>query len=96
MSYDPEPKPEAKPQFTPEQVQQAMQALGRQIARDRKLYLDKAWFRGNSARGRYFRLSPYYEDPGADIFWFAGYDGLTLQDAALLHDAACAAKEGTA
>ena len=39
-------------------------------------------------QGRYERLSPYYEDPGADIFWYAGYDGLTLQEAIILHDAA--------
>jgi hypothetical protein len=57
-------------------------------ARERKLYLDKAHWRGESARGRYMRVSPYYEDPGADVFWYAGFDGLSLEEAAVLHDAA--------
>lgn len=70
--------------------------VARQVARERKHELEQAWFKGNSARGRYMRISPYYEDQGRDIFWFAGYDGVSLQDAVLLHDAACAAREGEA
>lgn len=82
--------------ITPEQARLAMQALGRQFARERKNELDRAWFRGQNAQKRFLRVSPYYEDPGADLFWYAGYDGVSLADAALLHDAAFAAKEGTA
>ena len=87
--------PEPNPELTPYEAS-GLRALARLLAKQRKDELDAAWSRGVDARGRYMRVSPYYEDPGKDVFWFAGYDGLTLQDAALLHDAAFASKEGTA
>jgi hypothetical protein len=65
-------------------------AFVRQLAKARKQELDNCWWKGQAARGRYMRVSPYYEDPGADVFWYAGYDGLSLEEAAVLHDAALA------
>jgi hypothetical protein len=53
----------------------------------RKEQLERCYWKGLNARGRYMRVSPYYEDRGADVFWYAGYDGLSLQEAAVLHDA---------
>jgi hypothetical protein len=36
----------------------------------------KCWRRGQTAKENGFaRISPYYEDAGADAAWFAGYDG---------------------
>lgn len=77
-----------QPALTPDVAKRALEAIARVYARGRKTQLEDCWRKGNSATGRYERLSPYYEDPGADIFWYAGYDGLTLQEAIILHDAA--------
>jgi hypothetical protein len=61
-------------------------AFVRQLAKARKQELDKCWWKGQSARGRYMRVSPFYEDPSADVFWYAGFDGLSLEEAVILHD----------
>lgn len=43
---------------------------------------EDAYHRGKSdkERGR-MRVSPYYENANLDHFWFAGYDGRTLDEA---------------
>lgn len=75
-------------EITPEVFQRGVTALSRLYARQRKEELERCWFQGSLAKGRFDRVSPYYEDPGADIFWFAGFDGFSLQEAIVLHDAA--------
>lgn len=48
-----------------------MARLGQMEMRKRRAY-----FRGQSARENgWVRVSPFYEDDGADMAWFAGYDG---------------------
>lgn len=43
--------------------------------------LKEAYYLGQAARERHLlRVTPYYEDPVADEYWFAGYDGVKLED----------------
>ena len=77
-----------QPDATQEQMRRAVTAIARVYARGRKEWLETCYRKGAAAQGRFMRVSPYYEDPGADLFWYAGYDGLSFQDAVLLHDAA--------
>lgn len=35
----------------------------------------------NDKRAGFDRVSPYYDAPGSDHFWFAGYDGKTMEEA---------------
>jgi hypothetical protein len=77
-----------QPEITPERFQEGLEAIARVYARGRMEYLRMAYSRGVDAAGRYERVSPYYEDAGADVFWFAGYDGLTFTEARVMHDAA--------
>ena len=43
--------------------------------------LKEAHYQGEEAKrlGR-MRVTPYYEDPIADTYWFAGYEGVKLED----------------
>jgi hypothetical protein len=41
-----------------------------------------AYLSGKSAKKQGFaRVTPYYEAPKSDHFWFAGYDGKTMEEA---------------
>lgn len=82
-----------QPELTPELAQRVTQAIARQYAKGRKFYLETCYRKGAASPGRFERFSPYYEDPGADIFWYAGYDGFTFEEAVILHDAAFDAKQ---
>lgn len=43
--------------------------------------LQEAHYQGQVARKRgSMRVPPYYEDPIADGYWLAGYDGVKLED----------------
>jgi hypothetical protein len=44
----------------------------------------KAYYLGKSSKGRGFiRLSPFYEDEQADVYWYGGYDGKTEEEMGL-------------
>lgn len=44
-------------------------------------YLKQAYERGKTAKSKKFmRVSPFYEEPDADKYWFAGFDGRKLEE----------------
>jgi hypothetical protein len=51
-------------------------------------YLEHCWALGANAQEFGFsRVSPYYENPEADLFWFFGFDGLSFEAAMRLESA---------
>ena len=47
-----------------------------------KIHPQAAFQEGQKAKAAHkFRVTPYYDKPGADHFWFAGYDGKTFEEA---------------
>jgi hypothetical protein len=51
-------------------------------------YLEHCWNKGVNAREVGFeRVSPYYENVDADIYWFAGFDGMSFEAAMQIHSA---------
>lgn len=51
--------------------------------------LEHCWAKGENAREVGFeRVSPYYENVEADLYWFAGFDGVSFDAALRLYTAA--------
>jgi hypothetical protein len=49
-------------------------------------WLEHCWNKGANAREIGFeRVSPYYEDIDADLYWFAGFDGMSFEAAIEIH-----------
>ena len=61
-----------------QQIAQDSRSLKKKHAVHPKL----AWAIGRKAKHQGMdRISPYYERPGSDHFWLAGYDGKTMEEA---------------
>lgn len=51
--------------------------------------LEHCWVKGlNSREVGFARVSPYYENVEADLYWFAGFDGVSFEAALRLYTAA--------
>ena len=69
------------PEIARKMQEQLMQRLGG-LPRGHKVHPRKAHASGvENKRLGMGRVSPYYEAPKSDHFWFAGYDGKTIQEA---------------
>ena len=69
----------------PEPAVKAVKSFLRRSA-ERLSYLGHCWEQGVNAKECGFaRVSPYYENIEADLFWFSGFDGLSLEATMQIH-----------
>lgn len=75
----------ALPQGTQQQLSdadKATMAKATSAFKHPRIHPRQAFARGVVAkRQRWYRVTPYYEMPQADHFWFAGFDGKTMEEA---------------
>ncbi len=69
-------------QFTPAFASGSTMDIGRTVKVIDEAQLHKARHAGRKAKiDGFARISPYYDCPPLDHYWFAGYDGKTWEQA---------------